>query len=840
MKNAILLAKVCSVCCLFFCFSTPARAIIHLKEACIGQPYNEAVSFTLGETYTVLGYTVHVQRAQLTGVSGLPEGLSYSCNPCTVQPGQTALAYVTGTPTANNAPGNYPIRMTVTVTVNGAHYNITLPNTNYPDVAYVLPLADCSGCGAVTLTSSTTPAGCVDDCDGTATIQASGGTPPYSYKWDSGTGSQLTQTAVGLCAGLYQVTVTDANGCVKSTTVTVGAPTELTVNVFAITDISCGNSTGGAITVVARGGTPPYSYEWEDGTTGPFIGGLSPGDYSVLVQDSKGCQTTLVVPVTQTFSLDVIVTDKQNTDCGGAATGSITVDAPDGILPITYHWSTGATTATIANLGAGSYTVTVTDASGCSGIKTVTIAQNTGAAQDMYCDLLSFSYVGQYNAPRYQFSVPDSTAAGRWTVQGGIYSNFAVGIGRTKTVQFTFPSQTVYTVCYIYVENGCEISCCKNISIEDGVDSCGLVVYNYRDSIRIDTISADSIVRDTMHLYGVSYPGFWDLSYTDGKDTLRGDSIVYIPAADTCEVRNFTVAYRDTSCNCYKLCTGDLLLCPDEGCDTTINLVINGGFDSVGVSFISDLEEHCTCQPQTYCIASSPTQKCPLAPVDSSKAETNDYFLIVDGATNLPATIWQQTVSVEKGITYDFSIDFYPNLKPVSNPTVQLMVNGVAIGEPITGTPDVWSTITQSWQADSSQAVAISVVQIGEEAGAFGMDNLKFEYCQPSDSTEQTEPAVAPFSLVSTSTTNTAMPLRLYPNPSSDNITVGFNLLADSSVLLEITDMNGKRVLHQQYSFTKGNQEIQLTHHLPSGMYVCRLFSESKAIGYSMLVVAAE
>ena len=143
-------------------------------------------------------------------------------------------------------------------------------------------------------------------CDGTATVSATGGVQPYTYLWDGSAGFQATATAAGLCAGTYQVTVTDASGdtLVTSQVVGEGTVTALTASTTA-TDASSGICDGTA-TVTASGGTQPYTYVWDGNAssqTTQTATGLCPGTYSVNVFDSLGNMTTVFATVSETVGM---------------------------------------------------------------------------------------------------------------------------------------------------------------------------------------------------------------------------------------------------------------------------------------------------------------------------------------------------------------------------------------------------------------------------------------------------------------------------------------------------------------------------------------------------------
>ncbi len=216
----------------------------------------------------------------------------------------------------------------------------------------------------IVITSNDTSVSCFGSCDGAATATPSGGTPPYAYSWSPG--GQNTQSVVGLCAGTYTVTVTDANGCFSSAFVTFTNPPQLLFSTLTGINISCNGACTGVATAVATGGTPGYNYLWLPGgqTTGT-ISNLCVGTYTITVTDSNGCTYTDSVIITQNLPIlaNPIVT---NASCGGND-GAITVNPSGGVGPYTYLWAPGGqTTATIFNLLAGVYTVTITDALGCS------------------------------------------------------------------------------------------------------------------------------------------------------------------------------------------------------------------------------------------------------------------------------------------------------------------------------------------------------------------------------------------------------------------------------------------------------------------------------------------
>ncbi len=227
-----------------------------------------------------------------------------------------------------------------------------------------------SGVSCNTLNASVSSSGSC--AAGSATVTVTGGNAPYTYLWSNG---QTTTTATGLSSGTYTVTVSD-NSCPSATqTATVTLISGALTTSVSATASSCVSANGSA-TVSQFGGSSPYTYSWSPaGGTNATATGLSAGNYSVLVTDATGCTGTATVSVTSSNGPAVTLANLTNILCSGGNTGAASVAATGGSPPYTYNWSSGQTTSSAANLFAGNYTVTVTDANGCTQIQTVSITQ---------------------------------------------------------------------------------------------------------------------------------------------------------------------------------------------------------------------------------------------------------------------------------------------------------------------------------------------------------------------------------------------------------------------------------------------------------------------------------
>ena len=237
-------------------------------------------------------------------------------------------------------------------------------------------VANITTAGGPTLSvASQTNVNCFGANTGTATVNPTGGTGPYTYTWTPGNLSGISQTT--LAAGTYTINVKDANQCTGTTTLTITQPTAaLAASISATTTTGCGSSTGGA-TVTASGGTSGYTYSWTpSGGNTPGVSNLGSGSNSVTVTDAKGCTVTTVANITTAGGPTLSVTSQTNVACFGASTGTATVAGAGGTGPYTYTWNPGNLTGpSQTGLAAGTYTINVADAALCAGSGTVLITQ---------------------------------------------------------------------------------------------------------------------------------------------------------------------------------------------------------------------------------------------------------------------------------------------------------------------------------------------------------------------------------------------------------------------------------------------------------------------------------
>ncbi len=232
---------------------------------------------------------------------------------------------------------------------------------------------------SVSITSQT-DVSCSGAFDGTASFQVNGGVPPYMYSIN-GISFQSSPSFTGLSAGTYIVTGRDSKGCTEFVTLTINQPAPITVVLDSLNNITCGGSLTGDIYITATGGNGGNIYTWTSNGTvvssNEDLVDVVAGNYTVSITDVNGCSATAGFTITEPYPLYLNIATYNNVQCFGDTSGSIDVTANGGVPAYSYLWSNTKTTEDIYNLLDGTYTVTVTDANGC----TATISQTITSPQ---------------------------------------------------------------------------------------------------------------------------------------------------------------------------------------------------------------------------------------------------------------------------------------------------------------------------------------------------------------------------------------------------------------------------------------------------------------------------
>ena len=202
---------------------------------------------------------------------------------------------------------------------------------------------------------------CNGSADGAITTTVTGGTPPYEYRWSTGS---VETSIIDLIAATYSLTVTDANSLSATGLYPVGEPSAITV-ISSITEPDCPGGDDGSITAQVAGGTPPYEYQWSNGVSIPEISDLFAGAYVLNITDNQGCVASLEVILDDPAPI-VLQTLDQQCETATGSDGQIEVSATGGTLPYTYLWNDGGSGSLRTDLAYGGYRITITDDKGCT------------------------------------------------------------------------------------------------------------------------------------------------------------------------------------------------------------------------------------------------------------------------------------------------------------------------------------------------------------------------------------------------------------------------------------------------------------------------------------------
>lgn len=371
------------------------------------------------------------------------------------------ISLINGTP-----PYSY-LWNTVPVQINDTATN--LPAGNYSAI-----VSDTNGCSSMQLfdifqpnsqlsasIASSTNITCNALCNGSATVTAIGGTGNYTYSWNT-TPEQTTAAISGICAGNYTVSVNDndTSGCSTSATLIITEPPLLTTSV-SVFNSNCNGGNDATATVTASGGTAGYSYLWSNGQTSATATGLSPGTYTITVTDTNFCVQTTTAIISP--AVEITATPIAANICAGQST-TINALASGGTPNYSYLWNTSDTTQSLLVLPSvpTSYTVTVTDNSGCkdSAVIQINVYQNP---------VVNFTATALAGCSPLCLSFQDASSAGTgnnvqwlWNLgDGGAVSN-------SQTFDHCYYNDSAYSLVSYTVsltvtsDNGCSTAFSKN------------------------------------------------------------------------------------------------------------------------------------------------------------------------------------------------------------------------------------------------------------------------------------------------------------------------------------------------------------------------------------------
>ncbi|MGC6532464.1 MAG: choice-of-anchor L domain-containing protein [Flavobacteriales bacterium] len=255
---------------------------------------------------------------------------------------------------------------------------------------YELVVTDAQGCEATATTDISEPeeplqashtesiypvdfnVSCFGACDGSISTEVVGGVPSYTYLWQlNGSGTVFSEESQldELCAGTYDILITDSNGCDTTLFIILDAPPpiqpQLVTSNYNGFGVSCNGSCDGTMEIDPSGGQGPIEVEWEDFGDATFIEDLCSGQYLLTLTDSVDCEQITVVTISEPDSL-IIDSSFVPILCAGDSS-NITLEVTGGVPNYTFDWSPDVSdTNETGTIDAGTYSCTVVDLNGCS------------------------------------------------------------------------------------------------------------------------------------------------------------------------------------------------------------------------------------------------------------------------------------------------------------------------------------------------------------------------------------------------------------------------------------------------------------------------------------------
>ncbi len=700
-----------------------------------------------------------------TGLSAGTYDVTVSDNACSQANTNFSIVLVTTGPTLTFTQTNIPCTGgttgAATVNITGGTPPLTIAwsngvttanNPNLTAGTYGVTVTDgigCLGIGSVTITqagnlsatATATASACSPAITGTVNVTAAGGTPPYTYAWSNG---PTTQSQAGLAAGTYSVTVRDNVSCTIIASTTVTAPTTFTL-AFASTPGNCTGPNTSSINLTTSGGLVPFTYAWSNGAATEDLNNVAAGNYTVTVTDANGCQvigaaaTTVPTPAVATAAATPV-------NCFGAANGTATATPTAGGAPYTYVWSNAGNTSQITGLTAGTYTVTVTGAGGCSAVASATVTGPAAALTESVigtnptCPQLNNGTVNSNPAGgtppyTYAWSNGPATTQNQTGLVGGTYTvTVTDGAGCTVTASTVLVAPNTFTLALGSTNGNCTQpnSAAINLTVNGGLAPFVFAWSNGASTEDITNLIA----------------GTYTVTVTDANNcVVIGAATLTVPTATTATATS-------TPASCFGANDGTATVTPTAGGP-----------------------------PYTYLWSNAAT-------TNTITAVAGTYTVTVTGASGC-------TVAVSTTITQPTALTVTTSS---TNPTCPSLNDGDATANPAGGTPPyayLWSNgdITASTTGlvaggynvvitDANGCTATVSVALANPPAVNVAVTVTPEQCNTPNSGSATavvNGGTAPFGGVWSNGFNGINPTNLAPGPYSVTITDGNNCTASAS-----------------------------------------------------------
>lgn len=340
---------------------------------------------------------------------------------------------------------------------------------------------------------------CTNGQNGIIDLSIASATPPqdqYYFNWSTG---ENTEDIAGLPAGTYTVTVTGFWGCTEILEISVDCICDLSANTIA-SNANCFGSNDGGVSTTINGGIQPYTFIWSNGANTSSLTAVGAGTYTVTITDANNCATTSSVTIAQPSAPLTVSAEVTNTSCNNPEDGAIVLTVSGGTFPYTYLWDIGFQSEIISNIPADIYSVTITDANGCTLTQEYIVGTEvcpcngeeeiTITGELIGCDNIEFTAVAN------GFTNPVTYA---WTGMGGASPISPNSMTTQIVYDGTIPE---VTLCVEVTDNICTVDSCYTFAIDFPAPEFLTCPGNINFATEIDDCFSNSNVSELIALSG--------------------------------------------------------------------------------------------------------------------------------------------------------------------------------------------------------------------------------------------------------------------------------------------------------------------------------------------------
>jgi len=620
----------------------------------------------------------------------------------------------------------------------------------------------------------------------------------------------------GICCGYgngsYSL-VEDASGTVlasggnfnnsETTNFCVPAGPPPLVVTIAETDVSCAGGSDGAAVATATGGTPSYNYNWSNGASGSTINGLTAGTYTVTVTDNDG--TTATESVTINSPSPVTVSVAGSNPSGGNNNGTASASASGGTPSYQYAWSNGASGEFIDGLSAGTYTVTATDANGCTGTNSITLVNGaspltvTITHNDVSCNGGndgSATAAGNGGTPGYSYAW--SNGASGASINGLTAGTYTVTVtdnaSQTASSSVTIGQPSALTVTATSTDDTGASDGTATASGSGGIPS---YAYNWSNGGSGATITGLAA-------------GTYTVTVTDQNSCTASTSVVVNSSASNCTFSLIDFTNFESGWGIWN----------DGGSDCRRNA--NDAPYAIG-TYCVRLRDNTNSSVMT-------TNVLDLSGYDEVFVGFSYYTRSFDNSNE---DFWLQ-ISTDGGSTYTTVEEWNLNDE---------FVNGQRYQDTVYITGPFTSNSLLRFRCDASANsdwVYLDRIQINGCVPTFNREEWVGETTPVADSEviKNTKDQAVVVPRLEVKPLAAIQGLRLFPNPVQEKLTLAFDMERQADVQLLVTDLNGKSMLLKQAAMTKGTQQWTVdAGRLNPGIYFAHLMIGAERVTRRFVVI---